>query len=207
MHTLHRREFGSPLGSILAGAIEPGASPHEPGGVCLLELGGADRRAREIDEIESIYSCRFVEGGESELLDRLESQVAQYFRGERMVFDLPLVTPGTRFQHDVWIAMRTIPLGHTATYGELARSIGKTSNAARAVGAASGRNRVSILIPCHRVVDLAYDASRAGVEGLRGYGGGIKNKQWLLDHERMMIGGAGLFESAMEARVRGRSAP
>jgi methylated-DNA-[protein]-cysteine S-methyltransferase len=146
---------------------------------------------------------RFVRDEPSAMLDTLESQLAGYFNGDRRGFDLPLVTPGTRFQHEVWNAMRSIPFGHTVTYGELARTIGRDATAARAVGAASGRNRVSILIPCHRVVDLAYDTERGGTEGLRGYGGGIENKRRLLEHERH-VAAPGLFDSTLDGTVQAR---
>lgn len=203
MPNLVRRQIETPLGAVTAGAVEPGDSPLEPGGVCLLEMGSAERRARETIELEELLGGRFVDDGKSELLDALESQLGAYFSGGRRGFDLPLVTPGTRFQHEVWDAMRRIPYGHTVTYGELARTIGKEPTAARAVGAASGRNRVSIIIPCHRVVDLAYDPANGGSAGLRGYGGGIENKRWLLDHERRIAGGPGLFEAALDGPIRG----
>lgn len=198
---LRSRSIASPLGDLLAGVVEPGPTAHEPGGVCLLELGDDDRRGRECREIEELLGGRFVRDEPSAMLDTLESQAAGYFNGDRRGFDLPLVTPGTRFQHEVWNAMRSIPFGHTVTYGELARTIGRDATAARAVGAASGRNRVSILIPCHRVVDLAYNAERGGTEGLRGYGGGIENKRSLLEHERRFAAPA-LFESVLDTDRR-----
>lgn len=202
---LSLRRIASPLGMLVAGAVEPGDSDNEPGGICLLEMGDADRRSREIAELEGLFDARFEESAASGLLDALEAQLASYFAGSLRAFDLPLVAPGTRFQHAVWDAMKAIPLGSTVTYGELARSIGREATASRAVGAASGRNRVSILIPCHRVVDLAYDVSQGGAAGLRGYGGGIENKQRLLEHERMVVGGAGLFERVLGGTVSERA--
>ena len=198
---LSLREFGSPLGPLLVGAVEPGASSAEPGGVCLLELGDDDRRRREIGELEAHFGSSFERDDASPLLDRVAAWLDGYFGGDAPDMDLPLCTPGTRFQHEVWDAMRRIPLGATVTYGQLARDIGRDAAAARAVGAASGRNRVSILIPCHRVVDLAYDAESGGTAGLRGYGGGLENKRWLLDHERRVAGGPSLFESLLRDRA------
>jgi len=194
---LLRRNISTPIGELLAGAVAPGDGPNEPGGVCLLEIGHADRRGREMAELEEHFSARFEDDDSCGLLDELESQLAAYFEGTRTDFDLPLCTPGTRFQHDVWNAMRKIPMGGTVTYGELAKTIGKESTAARAVGAASGRNRVSIVIPCHRVVDLGYNPGEGGTAGLCGYGGGLENKLYLLEHERRVIGGPGLFESML----------
>ena len=103
------------------------------------------------------------------------SQLAAYFAGERRVFDLPLRPSGTPFQQAVWHALGQIAFGETVSYGELARRLGKP-DAARAVGLANGRNPLSIVVPCHRVV---------GASGaLTGYGGGMDRKAWLLAHER-----------------------
>ena len=99
-----------------------------------------------------------------------------YFAGEETdPEDLPLALTGTEFQQTVWQALRDIPYGTTVTYGELASRIGCGS--ARAVGAAVGRNPISIIVPCHRV--LGADGS------LTGYAGGIDCKRWLLDHEEL----------------------
>jgi methylated-DNA-[protein]-cysteine S-methyltransferase len=102
-------------------------------------------------------------------------QLGEYFDGSRTTFDLPLDLAGTRFQVEVWSALRDIPYGHTIGYGELAARIGRPT-AARAVGAANGRNPISIVIPCHRVI--------GGDGSLTGYGWGVERKAWLLDHER-----------------------
>ena len=104
-------------------------------------------------------------------------QLEEYFAGERVAFDLPLAPVGTPFQHEVWKALREIPLGVTWSYGDLARRIGR-AGAARAVGAANGRNPLSIVVPCHRVV---------GTNGtLTGYAGGVPAKRWLLEHEQRL---------------------
>lgn len=197
MPDLHHRAIDTPLGPALAGVAEPGEGPNEPGGVCLLEFGDPDRRSRELSELEAHFGRVFIAdsaAGGSRMLDELEAQLSAYFAGEASAFTLPLCTPGTPFQHKVWTAMRSIPLGVTTTYGELAERIGMTRTASRAIGAASGRNRVSILIPCHRVVDSDYDPAAGGSRGLRGYGGGIEIKRALLEHERRVSGHADLFE-------------
>jgi methylated-DNA-[protein]-cysteine S-methyltransferase len=101
-------------------------------------------------------------------------QMAEYFAGTRKCFDLPLEPAGTDFDRRVWNALVEIPFGTTSSYGELARRIGSPT-AARAVGAANGRNPISLVIPCHRVI---------GANGRYvGYGGGIGLKAWLLAHE------------------------
>ncbi|MEO5724152.1 MAG: methylated-DNA--[protein]-cysteine S-methyltransferase [Ilumatobacteraceae bacterium] len=109
------------------------------------------------------------------ILQSAADQLDEYFRGKRESFDLPLDPVGSPFQQAAWLVLRTIPYGQTITYGEQARRLGDP-NKARAVGAANGRNPLSIVVPCHRVI---------GATGkLTGFAGGIDAKAWLLDHER-----------------------
>jgi methylated-DNA-[protein]-cysteine S-methyltransferase len=106
-------------------------------------------------------------------------QLAEYFAGELTEFDLELTLAGTPFQQRVWTALREIPYGETESYGELAQRIGSPTGA-RAVGLANGRNPISIIVPCHRVI---------GSSGsLTGYGGGIERKQFLLEFEQRVSG-------------------
>jgi len=106
--------------------------------------------------------------------DRVRRELSEYFAGRRTSFDVPLAPRGTPFQQRVWAELVKIPFGTRATYGELARRIGRPA-ASRAVGAANGANPIAIVIPCHRVV---------GSDGsLTGYGGGLPLKRWLLAHE------------------------
>lgn len=101
-------------------------------------------------------------------------QLEAYFAGDLKQFDLPLAPAGTEFQQSVWRALIEIPYGETRSYGELARQLG-SPKLNRAVGMANGRNPISIVIPCHRVI---------GADGsLTGYGGGVERKRWLLAHE------------------------
>ncbi|TDD34469.1 methylated-DNA--[protein]-cysteine S-methyltransferase [Actinomadura sp. KC06] len=102
-------------------------------------------------------------------------QLSAYFAGDLTEFDLPLNLQGTEFQKRVWTALQEIPYGETTTYGQLAVELGKPS-ASRAVGLANGRNPVSVIVPCHRVVGSTGD--------LTGYGGGLERKRYLLDFER-----------------------
>ncbi len=100
-------------------------------------------------------------------------QLDEYFAGERTDFDLPLSQHGTDFERNVWDALRRIPYGETRSYGELARELGSVP---RAVGRANGRNPISIIVPCHRVI---------GADGsLTGYAGGLDAKRALLEHEQ-----------------------
>ncbi len=106
-------------------------------------------------------------------------QLGEYFDGDRRDFDLPLDPAGTDFQQSAWVALRSIPFGTTVSYGEQAEQMGDKRKA-RAVGAANGRNPISIIVPCHRVV---------GSNGaLTGFAGGIDTKHWLLTHERRVAG-------------------
>lgn len=110
-------------------------------------------------------------GGTDPLLDTAERQLLAYLAGEREDFDLPLAPHGTDFQQEVWRLLRAIPRGETTTYGGIARELGRPRGS-QAVGAAVGRNPLSIVVPCHRV--LAADGA------MTGYAGGIETKQALL---------------------------
>jgi methylated-DNA-[protein]-cysteine S-methyltransferase len=103
------------------------------------------------------------------------TQLREYFAGERTVFDVPLALHGTPFQQRVWEGLRTIPYGRTTSYGRLAAQVGRPG-AARAVGLANGRNPVSIIVPCHRVIGSG--------GALTGYGGGLDRKRALLALEQ-----------------------
>jgi methylated-DNA-[protein]-cysteine S-methyltransferase len=109
------------------------------------------------------------------VIQEAERQLAEYFAGRRTEFDLPLDPSGTPFQQKVWTALRSIPFGETRTYAEVATQIGHPG-AARAVGAASGRNPLSIVAPCHRVVGTGGE--------LTGFAGGLEVKARLLAFER-----------------------
>ena len=109
------------------------------------------------------------------VLAEAERQLLGYFAGERERFDVPLDFRGTDFQKSVWAALLTIPFGETRSYAEIARQIGRPG-ASRAVGAANGRNPISIIAPCHRVI---------GTNGaLTGFAGGLAAKELLLGMER-----------------------
>ncbi len=110
----------------------------------------------------------------NQVTDHAKEQLHEYFKGQRKDFDLPLDPKGTAFQQQVWQALLTIPFGQVASYSDMAQSI-KNPKAVRAVGAANGKNPISIIVPCHRVI---------GANGtLTGYAGGLERKQWLLQHE------------------------
>lgn len=116
--------------------------------------------------------------GSNPLLERAARQLDDYFAGSRRSFDLPLDPNGTDFQKQAWSALCEIPYGETSTYAKQAAAIGRP-RAVRAIGSANGRNPLSIIVPCHRVV---------GADGkLTGFAGGLDTKRWLLDHERRVV--------------------
>ena len=120
---------------------------------------------------EAIPQTDWLADARHPVLERASQQLVEYFAGERTEFDLPLAPSGTPFQRGVWRALELIPSGTTTSYGALARSIGAVDGV-RAVGAAVGRNPISIVIPCHRVV--------GSTGALTGYAGGLERKRALL---------------------------
>ena len=136
------------------------------------------------ESLTGLFMTRLAEGSSPESSARWKQddapfrdvceQLTAYFDGERTRFDLHLDLAGTPFQKRVWRELCNIPYGCAISYVELARRIGQPS-ASRAVGGANGRNPISIIVPCHRVI---------GADGtLGGYGGGLDRKRWLLEHE------------------------
>lgn len=162
----------------------------------ILRLVGDERHLERIDLPNA--AARAPDAGWREecrtlpaALDAAKQQLAEYFEGDRRDFDLPLAPDGTAFQLRVWEELRRITYGETISYGELARRIGKPT-ASRAVGAANGRNPLSIVVPCHRVI---------GADGtLIGFGGGLPVKQALLDLESRVAGTAPLLETPADRR-------
>lgn len=110
----------------------------------------------------------------SPILDECMKQLGEYFENKRTEFELPLNPAGTEFQKSVWKELQNIPFGKTISYMDLAKRLGDPK-VIRAAGTANGKNPIAIIIPCHRVI---------GADGsLTGYAGGLKRKQWLLEHE------------------------
>ena len=158
MTTLHARHVPSPIGELTLIVSDAGVR-------ALLWEGERPDRVRVGDDIAE---------DDHPLLDLAAGQLAEYFAGDRHDFDLPLDLQGTEFQRAAWRALCTIPYGETVSYGEQARRLGDVRKA-RAVGAANGRNPVSIIVPCHRVI---------GADGsLTGFAAGTETKAWLLAHE------------------------
>ena len=143
-------------------------------GLCLLEFVGQKQLGQEITAVQKALHGQFI-FQENEQTQLLRQELDLYFQGRLKVFATPLEMIGTAFQQQVWNALLTIPYGETRSYKEQAQQLGNPK-AIRAVAAANGQNKVSILIPCHRVI---------GSDGkLTGYAGGLNRKQSLLALER-----------------------
>jgi AraC family transcriptional regulator of adaptative response/methylated-DNA-[protein]-cysteine methyltransferase len=162
----------TPLGEMVAGATDDG--------VCLLEFNDRRMLPTEYKDLKRLLNTT-IEDGQNLHLENLKKQLKEYFEGRRKEFTVPLVTPGTDFQQAVWKELQNIQYGSTRSYQEQAIAL-NSPGSVRAVANANGMNRISILIPCHRVI---------GSDGrLTGYGGGLKRKKWLLDHEKKYSGKA-----------------
>jgi AraC family transcriptional regulator of adaptative response/methylated-DNA-[protein]-cysteine methyltransferase len=156
------------------------AGTHE--GLCLLEFHDRQALAKELHDL------RWASGSPLEVVPFAEApgpvrqagaELREYLGGERREFAVPLLMHGTPFERKVWDALLQIPCGQTRSYGAIAAQLGKPG-AQRAVGRANGRNRIAIIVPCHRVIDSNGN--------LHGYGGGLHRKRWLLEHEAKMVG-------------------
>lgn len=155
----------TPLGPMLAGTTDKG--------ICLLEFTDRKMLETELKQLQQLLAAPLLPG-QHRHFDQLNKELQEYFEGKRKTFTVPLDAPGTTFQQAVWQELTTIAFGTTRSYKQQAEHLHKPA-AIRAVANANGLNRISILIPCHRVI---------GSDGsLTGYGGGIWRKQWLLDHE------------------------
>jgi AraC family transcriptional regulator, regulatory protein of adaptative response / methylated-DNA-[protein]-cysteine methyltransferase len=143
-------------------------------GICMFDF--TDRRMLETEFKElTKYLNAVILPGENKHFNLLRKEIEEYFEGKRKSFSVPLDAPGTDFQKRVWEELRKIPYGKTISYKTQATAL-KKPEAVRAVANANGHNRISIIIPCHRVI---------GEDGtLTGYGGGLWRKKWLLDLER-----------------------
>jgi AraC family transcriptional regulator of adaptative response/methylated-DNA-[protein]-cysteine methyltransferase len=156
----------TPLGTMYAGAVEQG--------ICLLEFTDRKMLETELKSLSKLLNARILQGANKHF-NLLSDQLSEYFEGKRKEFTVPLFTPGSEFQQTVWKELQNIPYGLTRSYKQQAQAL-KRPEAIRAVANANGMNRISILIPCHRVI---------GEDGnLTGYGGGIWRKKWLLDMEK-----------------------
>jgi AraC family transcriptional regulator of adaptative response/methylated-DNA-[protein]-cysteine methyltransferase len=160
--------LSTPLGQMYAGASEQG--------LCLLEFIDRKMIDDQIAQLQKQLQARFVTGINRHL-STLETQLAEYFAGERRAFDIALDVRGSEFQQKAWQALQQIPYGETRSYAQQAVAVGNTK-AVRAIASANAKNRIAIVIPCHRVI--AKDG------GLAGFGGGVWRKKYLLDLEKQI---------------------
>jgi methylated-DNA-[protein]-cysteine S-methyltransferase len=143
----------------------------------LIKIAGSTEALQEMQFVETKedYSSESL----PPLYEDCKQQLNDYFRGQLKNFSLPLVFAGTAFQQQVWTELSAIPYGRTTSYVALARKL-KNPNAVRAIGSTNAKNKLCIVVPCHRVI---------GNDGtLVGYAGGLWRKQWLLEHERAFTG-------------------
>ncbi len=160
------KRIETPLGTMITCATNQG--------ICMLEFSDRKMLETELKAIAKLLNATIIQGHNKHFED-LEKELNEYFEGHRKTFTIPLHTPGTAFQNKVWAALQLIPYGQTISYKEQAIAI-DCPESVRAVANANGMNRISILIPCHRVI---------GSDGqLTGYGGGLWRKKYLLDLEK-----------------------
>ena len=166
---LSRAIIATPLGDMLALASDAG--------LCALEFTGPRKRMTRLDaRLARWFPPHEIADREAPVLKRTRRWLDAYFAGSGAdISNIPLDMRGAEFEKQVWAALCRIPAGETTSYGAIARDLGAPA-ASRAVGAANGANPVAIIVPCHRVI--------GSTGSLTGYGGGLRRKQWLLDHER-----------------------
>ena len=161
-----KTEIQTPLGRMYACATERG--------ICLLEFDNRKNYDLQLEKMAKSLSSP-IERGESPFFAQLEVELKEYFEGKRREFSVPLELVGTDFQKKVWTELLKIPYGKTISYKQLAERVGD-SNASRAVANANGMNKISLIVPCHRVI---------GADGsLTGYASGLERKKFLLELEK-----------------------
>jgi len=169
MNQINIQYFKHPYAEFVLGSYD--------GKLCLCDFRYRKMRESVDNRIQRGLNATFVEQNDA-VLESTKTQLEEYFLGERSVFDIPLLLVGTDFQKSVWNALAEVEYGESATYLDLAVSIGN-EKAVRAVGSANGANGLAIIIPCHRII---------GSQGeLVGYGGGLSLKKRLLELEQNLF--------------------
>ncbi|MFY4775740.1 methylated-DNA--[protein]-cysteine S-methyltransferase [Metabacillus sp. RGM 3146] len=141
----------------------------------MIEIQGTEKAISAILFSEKEHAEYKIEDGTPPVLKDCFNQLDEYFRGERTEFTFPLIIEGTAFQKTVWNSLNDIPFAETGSYKDIALLIGN-EKAVRAVGNANGKNKICIVIPCHRII--------GSNSKLTGYAGGLWRKEWLLEHEK-----------------------
>jgi len=172
---LYQSIIQTPIGEMIALASDDG--------VCLLEFSDRPEIAEEIADLKHFFDAELVEES-NPMIDNLTAELEGYFKGELTNFKSPVTYTGTDFQKRVWSSLHDIPFGSTRTYKAQSEFLGDVK-AIRAVASANGKNKLAIIVPCHRVI---------GTNGnLTGYAGGIERKRFLLELERKFGGKKDLF--------------
>ena len=167
MKFINIRYCNTKIGELILGSFE--------GKLCLLDFRYRKMRKSVDERIKKGLNANFVENN-TEIIEKTQAELDEYFHGNRKEFDVPLQMVGTDFQKGVWEALLRVPFGTTSTYLQLAKNI-KNAKAVRAVAAANGANSMAIIIPCHRII---------GSNGkLVGYAGGLPIKNRLLKLEQI----------------------
>ncbi|MDR2204816.1 MAG: methylated-DNA--[protein]-cysteine S-methyltransferase [Flavobacteriaceae bacterium] len=166
---IHSKKIETPIGTMIACACETG--------ICMLEFTDRKTLSKELNDISKHFKAEIVQG-ENSHIKTLEQELTEYFSGKRRDFSVSVTTVGTDFQKKIWKILQKIPYGKTKSYLQQADIFGNPK-AVRAVANANGANKISIVIPCHRVI---------GSNGtLTGYGGGLWRKQKLLELEKEAV--------------------
>ena len=140
----------------------------------LLQIGGTDHYIGELSFVDNKDQLIHGEPGITEIMHQCTEQLIEYFHGKRQQFDLPIHQVGTEFQLRVWNKLLDIPYGKTISYLDLAKKLGDPK-VIRAAATTNGKNKIAIIVPCHRVI--------GSDRSLTGYSGGMWRKKWLLQHE------------------------
>ncbi|HRO42996.1 MAG TPA: methylated-DNA--[protein]-cysteine S-methyltransferase [Flavipsychrobacter sp.] len=167
---LFLKRFDTPVGEMLGAATDEG--------LCIFDYAHRKMIGTILSRVQTRLQTKAIEG-DHQHFDALEKQLEEYLNGSRQQFTLPLHLIGSNFQVSVWRALQQIPYGETRSYKKQSIALGD-ENAVRAVARANGENGIAIIVPCHRVI---------GESGsLVGYSGGVRIKQWLLEHEKTHAG-------------------
>ncbi len=148
--------------------------------VGLLKIGGTDNYITELSFLDNSNQLTYGVPGVSDILHQCTEQLIEFFQGRRKSFDIPIHQEGTDFQQNVWNELLQIPFGKTISYLDLAKRMGDPK-ATRAVAGSNGKNKIAIIVPCHRVIGTD--------KSLVGYSGGMQRKKWLLQHEFRLANG------------------
>lgn len=140
----------------------------------LIRIGGTELYIGEVSFIDQKSQLEYGEPGISDVIHQCTEQLIEYFNGKRRKFDIPIHQEGTSFQKNVWSELLHIPFGKTISYLDLAKKLGDPK-VIRAAATTNGKNKIGIIVPCHRVI--------GSDKSLTGYAGGLWRKKWLLQHE------------------------